>query len=78
MKKEIIDLSNVDKQDVELSTMSIGEINNLLSLVGDTAFRLGAGIETGEQYLEYIIDQIPDKDIREHVRNVLSSIKTII
>lgn len=44
------------------------EINDLMSLIADTAFRIGIIIDKAE----YHLDQ--DKDIREHSKNVINSL----
>lgn len=54
--------------------MTTKEINDLISLIADTAFRIGAGIIIDEAYIEYDLDQIEDKDIREHSKNVIDSL----
>lgn len=46
--------------------------NDLMSLIADTAFRIGAGIIIDKAYIEYHLDQ--DKDIREHSKNVINSL----
>ena len=45
--------------------------NDLMSLIADTAFRIGAGIIIDKAYIEYHLDQ---KDIREHSKNVINSL----
>lgn len=47
------------------------EINDLMS---HTAFRIGAGIIIDKAYIEYHLDQVEDKDIREHSKNVINSL----
>ena len=39
-----------------------------------TAFRIGAGIIIDKAYIEYQLDQVEDKDIREHSKNVINSL----
>ena len=48
--------------------------NDLMSLIADTAFRIGAGIIIDKAYIEYHLDQVEDKDIREHSKNVINSL----
>lgn len=45
--------------------MTTKETNDLMSLIADTAFRIGAGIIIDKAYIEYHLDQVEDKDIRE-------------
>jgi hypothetical protein len=52
--------------------MTTKEINDLMSLIADTAFRIGAGIIIDKTYIEYHLDQ--GKDIREHGKNVINSL----
>lgn len=52
--------------------MTTKETNDLMSLIADTAFRIGAGIIIDKAYIEYHLDQ--DKDIREHSKNVINSL----
>ena len=42
--------------------MTTKETNDLMS----PAFRIGAGIIIDKAYIEYHLDQVEDKDIREH------------
>lgn len=42
--------------------MTTKEINDLMSLIADKA------------YIEYHLDQVEDKDIREHGKNVINSL----
>lgn len=46
--------------------------NDLMSLIADTAFRIGAGIIIDKAYIEYHLDQV--EDIREHSKNVINSL----
>lgn len=48
--------------------MTTKEINDLMSLIADTAFRIGIIID--KAYIEYHLDQ----DIREHSKNVINSL----
>lgn len=41
-------------------------------LIADTAFRIGIIID--KAYIEYHLDQVEDKDIREHSKNVINSL----
>lgn len=43
--------------------------NDLMSLIADTA-----GIIIDKAYIEYHLDQVEDKDIREHSKNVINSL----
>lgn len=43
-----------------------------MSLIADTAFRIGIIID--KAYIEYQLDQVEDKDIREHSKNVINSL----
>lgn len=52
--------------------MTTKEINDLMSLIADTAFRIGIIID--KAYIEYHLDQVEDKDIREHGKNVINSL----
>lgn len=52
--------------------MTTKEINDLMSLIADTAFRIGIIID--KTYIEYHLDQVEDKDIREHGKNVINSL----
>lgn len=52
--------------------MTTKEINDLMSLIA--AFRIGAGIIIDKAYIEYHLDQVEDKDIREHGKNVINSL----
>lgn len=54
--------------------MTTKEINDLMSLIADTAFRIGAGIIIDKAYIKYQLDQVEDKDIREHGKNVINSL----
>lgn len=54
--------------------MTTKEINDLMGLIADTAFRIGAGIIIDKTYIEYHLDQVEDKDIREHGKNVINSL----
>lgn len=54
--------------------MTTKEINDLMSLIADTAFRITAGIIIDKAYIEYQLDQVKDKDIREHGKNVINSL----
>ena len=54
--------------------MTTKEINDLMSLIADTAFRINAGIIIDKAYIEYHLDQVEDKDIREHGKNVINSL----
>lgn len=45
-----------------------------MSLIADTAFRIGAGIIIDKAYIKYQLDQVEDKDIREHGKNVINSL----
>lgn len=49
--------------------MTTKEINDLIA---DTAFRIGIIID--KAYIEYHLDQVEDKDIREHGKNVINSL----
>ena len=40
----------------------------------EEAFRIGAGIIIDKAYIEYHLDQVEDKDIREHSKNVINSL----
>lgn len=46
--------------------MTTKEINDLMSLI--------AGIIIDKAYIEYHLDQVEDKDIREHSKNVINSL----
>lgn len=48
--------------------MTTKEINDLIA---DTAFRISAGIIID---IEYHLDQVEDKDIREHGKDVINSL----
>lgn len=48
--------------------MTTKEINDLMSLIA--AFRIGIIIDKAE----YHLDQVEDKDIREHSKNVINSL----
>lgn len=52
--------------------MTTKEINDLMSLIADTAFRIGIIID--KAYIKYQLDQVEDKDIREHGKNVINSL----
>lgn len=54
--------------------MTTKEINDLMSLIADTAFRISAGIIIDKAYIEYQLDQVEDKDIREHSKDVINSL----
>lgn len=49
--------------------MTTKETNDLMSLIADTAFRIGIIIDKA-----YQLDQVEDKDIREHGKNVINSL----
>lgn len=51
--------------------MTTKETNDLIA---NTAFRIGAGIIIDKAYIEYHLDQVEDKDIREHSKNVINSL----
>lgn len=56
--------------------MTTKETNDLMSLIADTAFRIGIIID--KAYIEYHLDQVEDKDIREHSKNVINSLLSAI
>ena len=43
--------------------MTTKEINDLMSLIADTAFRIGAGIIIDKTYIEYHLDQVSQRNV---------------
>lgn len=54
--------------------MSTGEINNLISLVADTAFSIANGIVIDRASLDYKLCVITNKEVRNHVIDVINSL----
>lgn len=54
--------------------MSTEEVNNLVSLVADTAFSIASGIVIDGANLNYDLCVISNKEVRDHVVDVINSL----
>lgn len=54
--------------------MSTKEVNNLVSLVADTAFSIASGIVIDRGNLNYNLSMISNKEVRDHVVDVINSL----
>lgn len=54
--------------------MSTKEVNNLVSLVADTAFSIAGGIIIDRGNLNYNLSMISNKEVRDHVVDVINSL----
>lgn len=54
--------------------MSTEEVNNLVSLVADTAFSIASGIIIDRANLNYDLCTISNKEVRDHVVDVINSL----
>lgn len=54
--------------------MSTEEVNNLVSLVADTAFSIASGIIIDRGNLNYDLCMISNKEVRDHVVDVINSL----
>lgn len=50
------------------------EVNNLVSLVADTAFSIASGIVIDRASLNYDLCMISNKEVRDHVVDVINSL----
>lgn len=54
--------------------MSTKEVNNLISLVADTAFSIAGGIIIDRANLNYDLCMISNKEVRDHIVDVINSL----
>lgn len=54
--------------------MSTEEVNNLVSLVADTVFSIASGIVIDRASLNYDLCMISNKEVRDHVVDVINSL----
>lgn len=54
--------------------MSTEEVNNLVGLVADTAFSIAGGIIIDRANLNYDLCMISNKEVRDHVVDVINSL----
>lgn len=54
--------------------MSTEEVNNLVSLVADTAFSIAGGIIIDRANLNYDLCMISNKEVRDHIVDVINSL----
>lgn len=54
--------------------MSTEEVNNLVGLVADTAFSIASGIIIDRANLNYDLCMISNKEVRDHVVDVINSL----
>lgn len=54
--------------------MSTKEVNNLVSLVADTAFSIAGGIIIDRANLNYDLCMISNKEVRDHIVDVINSL----